>query len=207
MARAGRAAVGRHDPPGLDVRAAADAVDPDRPRLVVLGGRPGERRPSTNPVPRRRTAYFLAAMGALAMALMSGIDRYDTTLFSIHMVQHILLILVSAPLLALAAPVTLPAAGEFADTRRRWILPVLHSTDRPGPDPPDRRARILFAAVMWVSHFSPLFDAGPRGPLDPRPGARPVPDGRAAVLVARRRARPGAVRMGHPGRLTQSSCR
>ena len=34
-------------------------------------------------------------------------SRYDTTLFSVHMVQHVLLMLVAAPLLALAAPITL----------------------------------------------------------------------------------------------------
>ena len=46
-------------------------------------------------------------MLALAFALISGIERYDTTLFSVHMVQHILLMLVAAPLIALAAPITL----------------------------------------------------------------------------------------------------
>ncbi len=118
----------------------------------------------SNPVPGRRTAYFLAAMGALALALLSGIDRYDTTLFSIHMVQHILLILVSAPLLALAAPVTLLLRVSSHHTRRRWVLPILHS----------RLVRVLthpivawlvLASVMWVSHFSPLFDAALEDPL------------------------------------------
>ena len=67
-----------------------------------------------NPVPRRRTVAFLAGMLALALALLSGIDRYDTTLFSVHMVQHVLLMLVAAPLLALAAPITLHPAGQCA---------------------------------------------------------------------------------------------
>ena len=75
-----------------------------------------------NPVPRRRTVAFLAGMLALAFALLSGIDRYDTTLFSIHMVQHVLLMLVAAPLLALAAPITL-------------ILRVSRARDAPTLDP------------------------------------------------------------------------
>ena len=54
-----------------------------------------------NPVPRRRTVAFLGGMTALAFALVSGIARYDTSLFSVHMVQHVLLMLVAAPLLAL----------------------------------------------------------------------------------------------------------
>ncbi len=66
-----------------------------------------DRAHPANPVPRRRTVAFLAGITALAFALLSGIGRYDTTLFSVHMVQHVLLMLVAAPLLALAAPITL----------------------------------------------------------------------------------------------------
>ena len=80
-----------------------------------------------NPVPRRRTAAFLAAMAALAFALISGIGRYDTSLFSVHMVQHVLLTLVAAPLLALSAPITLMLRLASPATRQRWILPILHS--------------------------------------------------------------------------------
>jgi putative copper resistance protein D len=111
-----------------------------------------------NPVPRRRTWAFVLGMTAIAFALLSGIEAYDTTLFSVHMVQHILLALVAAPLIALSAPITLMLRVSSPQTRRRWILPVLHS----------RVVRVLafpvvawiiFAGVMWVSHFSALFDA------------------------------------------------
>jgi putative membrane protein len=110
-----------------------------------------------NPVPRRRTVFFLGGLLTIAIALQSGIERYDTTLFSIHMVQHILLTLVAAPLIALGAPVTLLLRVATPAVRRRWILPVLHS----------RVLRILsfpvvawiaLAAVMWGTHFSGLFD-------------------------------------------------
>jgi putative copper resistance protein D len=103
-------------------------------------------------------------MAALALALLSGIDRYDTTLFSVHMVQHVLLTLVAAPLIALSGPITLLLRVAAPGTRRRLILPVLHA----------RVTRILsfpvvawviFAAVMWTSHFSPLFDAALEDPL------------------------------------------
>src|SRR5215204_2095824 len=43
-----------------------------------------------NPVPVRRSVAFAAGLTALAFALLSGIDRYDTILFSVHMVQHLL---------------------------------------------------------------------------------------------------------------------
>ena len=111
-----------------------------------------------NPVPRSRSVAFGLGMAAIAFALLSGIDRYDTTLFWVHMIQHILLLLVAAPLIALAAPVTLVLRLASPQTRREWILPVLHS----------RVVRVLghpvvawlmFATMMWVTHFSPLFDA------------------------------------------------
>jgi putative copper resistance protein D len=103
-------------------------------------------------------------MAAIAVALLSGIDRYDTVLFSVHMIQHLLLALVAAPLIAMAAPITLLLRVASPSTRRRWILPVLHG----------RAMRILalpvvawvvFAGVMWASHFSPLFDAALEDPL------------------------------------------
>ena len=117
-----------------------------------------------NPVPRIRTLAFAGAMLAMAFALLSGIERYDTTLFSIHMVQHLLLTMVAAPLIALAAPITLILRLAAPDTRRRVVLPVLHS----------RVVRFLafpvvawlaFAVVMWGTHFSPLFDAALENPL------------------------------------------
>jgi putative copper resistance protein D len=89
-------------------------------------GRVNSRHPGS-PVLRRRTAAFLLGLAALAFALISGIERYDTTLFSVHMVQHVLIVLVAAPLLALSAPVTLLLRVSSRETRRRWLLPILHS--------------------------------------------------------------------------------
>ncbi len=115
-------------------------------------------------VPVGRSVAFFGGLAAIAVALLSGIERYDTILFSVHMVQHLLLTLVAPPLLALAAPITLLLRVSSAETRRRWILPVLHS----------RLVRILsfpvvagvvFAAVMWATHFSPLFDLALEDPL------------------------------------------
>jgi len=118
----------------------------------------------TNPVPRRRTVAFLAGMLALAFALISGIERYDTSLFSVHMVQHVLLMLVAAPLLALAAPVTLVLRLSSAATRRRWLLPILHSrVVRFLANPVV--AWVMFAAMMWAVHFSPLFNASLENPF------------------------------------------
>ncbi len=115
-------------------------------------------------VPRRQVGAFVGGLLAIEIALQSGIDAYDTTLFSVHMVQHVLLTLVAAPLLALGAPITLLLRVANHEQRRRCILPVLHS----------RIVRVLghpvvawlvFAGVMWGTHFSPIFDESLENPL------------------------------------------
>jgi putative copper resistance protein D len=117
-----------------------------------------DRAHPTNPVPRFRIVCFLAGIATLEVALASGIERYDTTLFAVHMVQHMLLTLVAAPLLVLGAPITLLLRVSRPEVRRRWILPVLHSRVVRFLAHPVV-AWLLFTAVMWVSHLSPLFDA------------------------------------------------
>jgi putative copper resistance protein D len=115
-------------------------------------------------VPRRRIVAWLAGLIVIEIALQSPIEAYDTTLFSDHMVQHVLLTIVAAPLLALGAPITLLLRFSRPETRRRWILPVLHS----------RVTRvisfpvvtwILFAGYMWLAHFSPLYEWSLENPL------------------------------------------
>jgi putative copper resistance protein D len=117
-----------------------------------------------NPVPPVRSAAFLGGLVAIAVALMSGIERYDTVLFSAHMVQHILLTLVAPPLIALGAPITLLLRVARPETRRRWILPVLHSRVLRALSFPVV-AWVLFAGVMWATHFSPVFDQALEDPL------------------------------------------
>jgi len=115
------------------------------------------------PWPARRTAYFLSGIGALALALLSPIQAYDTVLFSVHVAQHMLLTMVAAPLLALGAPVTLALRVAKGRTRRRMVR-VLHS-------PPLRVighplvAWVLFTLSLYALYFSPLFDLSLRQPL------------------------------------------
>jgi putative copper resistance protein D len=111
-----------------------------------------------NPVPRDRPAFFLLGLAAIAIALQSGIERYDTTLFSLHMVQHVILIFLAAPAIVLSAPITLVLRVATPGMRRRWILPILGSRVVRVIGHP-LVAWVLFAAVMWGTHFSPLFDA------------------------------------------------
>jgi cytochrome c oxidase assembly factor CtaG len=111
----------------------------------------------------RRTALFLAGLGAIAVALESPVDAGAATRFSVHMVQHLLLTLVAAPLLVLARPVTLTLQVATPQARRRLWLPLLRS----------RPLAMLtfpplvwcgFALVMWATHFSPLYEAALANP-------------------------------------------
>ncbi len=138
--------------------------------LAILGAgyvwavRRVDRAHPDNPVPRARTVCWLLGLGAILVALQSPIERYDTTLFSVHMVQHILLTLVGPPLLVLGAPITLLLRVARPETRRRVILPILHSW-------PVRAITfpvvswLLFAFTMWGAHFSPLFERSLEEPL------------------------------------------
>jgi cytochrome c oxidase assembly factor CtaG len=123
-----------------------------------------DARHPANRVPRVRSLAFYGGLVAVAVALVSGIDRYETVLFSVHMVQHLLLTLVAAPLFALSAPITLLLRLSSPATRRRWILPVLHSRALRVVSFP-LVAWLIFAGVMWGSHFSPLFDRALEDPL------------------------------------------
>jgi putative copper resistance protein D len=120
-------------------------------------GQVNRAHPGT-PIPRWRSGAWYLGLGVLVVALASPIATYDTTLFTAHMIQHLLMTMVAAPLLVLAAPITLLLRLSSPTTRRRVILPVLHSW-------PVRIVSfpvvtwLLFAGIMWASHFSPLFDA------------------------------------------------
>ncbi len=131
--------------------------------VFLLAVRHVNRAHPDNPVPRRRLVYWFAGLGALILALQSPIERYDTTLFSIHMVQHLLLTMLVAPLLVLSAPITLLLRAVSSRARRRWILPVLHSQVVRIVSFP-AIAWIVFTGYMFFSHFSPLFNASLEDP-------------------------------------------
>jgi putative copper resistance protein D len=113
---------------------------------------------SQTPMPAWRSWAFVGGLLVLFVALQSPIDTFADDLFSVHMVQHILLGFVVAPLLVLAAPMTLLLRWARPGPRRRLLLPVLHSRAlRVLLAPP--LTWLLFAAVMWAVHFTTLFEA------------------------------------------------
>jgi putative membrane protein len=73
-----------------------------------------------------RTSSFLAGLLVLALALLSGIDRYADELLSAHVTQHLLLVLVAPALLLWGAPVRL--ALTAAPHRGRAVLGTVLSS-------------------------------------------------------------------------------
>ena len=123
---------------------------------VLLVARVGRLHPG-HPVPIGRSLAWFGGLATIAIALLSGIGRYDTTLFSIHMVQHLLLMMVAAPLLAFSAPITQLLRASTPGVRQRWLIPILHSRVVEALENPVV-AGGTFAVVVWGSHFSSLFE-------------------------------------------------
>lgn len=118
--------------------------------LVVM-----HRRGDRWPVPRS-FSFLLCGLGSIAIATMSALGTYDTVLFSIHMVQHMILMMVAPLFLALGAPVTL-ALRTLPTRPRGTLLAVLHS----------RFARVLtfapltlalFIATPFALYYSPFYE-------------------------------------------------
>jgi len=54
------------------------------------------------PVSKWRVVSFASALAVIGLALLSPIDAFAEELFSVHMAQHLLLVLVAAPLIAVS---------------------------------------------------------------------------------------------------------
>jgi len=126
-------------------------------------GRRVARAHPAHPPSRWRNAAFLGGLASIVVALTSPIDAYESSLFSVHMLQHLILELVAAPLLVLAAPATLALRASSPSLRRR-LLSVLHSRLVAVISFP-LLAWVVFAAVNWGWHFSSLYDQALGNPV------------------------------------------
>jgi len=125
--------------------------------LVRLWRRAGTGRG----VHRRRALAFAAGWLAAASALVSPLDALGNRLFSAHMVQHEVLMIVAAPLFVLGRPLgvwawAMPpawrrAAGGFFH-RPGWREPWLVVTA-------PLAAWMVHAVVLWLWHLPALFEA------------------------------------------------
>ena len=111
-----------------------------------------------------RVRYFAAAVAVLGLALLSPIATLSEESFSVHMAEHLLLLFGVAPLLAFSAPVTLALQAARSDVRRAVLLRALASRPVKALTHPVF-TWVLFAAAMYSSHFSGLYDAALRHSL------------------------------------------
>lgn len=113
-----------------------------------------------------RTQVFAFAAGwlTLVLALVSPLDTLGGRLFSAHMVQHELLMVVAAPLLVLGRPLAAWTWAFEADRRKRIGRAVqarwLASTWSALTDPVV--AWCVHASVLWLWHVPLLFSAALR---------------------------------------------
>jgi putative copper resistance protein D len=111
------------------------------------------------PVPR--TVSFLGGITCVLIALESGIEAYDDELLSVHMVQHLILLLLAPLLLLGGRPMilalrTLPSGG-----RRRLVRILARVRLIAGP----WQGLALYFAVAGITHLAWFYDATLTHPL------------------------------------------
>jgi putative copper resistance protein D len=99
---------------------------------------------------------FGSALAAAAVSLLGPIDTLADSSLSWHMVQHLALAFVVAPLLLLGAPIRLALAALPAAGASR-LSAALHSLPARAIANP-AVAWLQFAAVLYGAHFSPLYE-------------------------------------------------
>ncbi|MET7641432.1 cytochrome c oxidase assembly protein [Streptomyces sp. NPDC005438] len=112
--------------------------------------------------PWGRTCGFVVGVLTVALVMCTGLGDYGMVLFSVHMVQHMVVSMLSPILLLLGAPVTLalralPASAGSGRGPRELLVALLHSrylrvVTHPAFTIP------LFIASLYALYFTPLFD-------------------------------------------------
>ncbi|MEU1349143.1 cytochrome c oxidase assembly protein [Streptomyces sp. NPDC005786] len=112
--------------------------------------------------PVNRLVFFVIGVLTIALVMCTKLNDYGMVMFSVHMVQHMVISMLSPILLLLGAPVTLalralPVAARGSKGPRELLLMLLHS----------RYMKIithpvftipLFIASLYALYFTPLFD-------------------------------------------------
>jgi len=114
---------------------------------------------------RWRSACFYTALAVLVLALSSPLDALSEQLFWAHMIQHVLLLLVAAPLIVISAPWIRLWRCLPLDTRRWLARGLSHGRrtaplraiaaflGRPAP------SFVAFSIVLLGWHIPAMFDA------------------------------------------------
>jgi putative membrane protein len=114
-----------------------------------------------------QAAAFGAGLLAVAAALVSPVDAAADHLLSVHMAQHLLLVVVAAPLLIMGSPVlamsrVLPEGWRRATRqwgRRGFIRVARRTISNPAG------SLFLATAVLWAWHVPSLYEAAVQNPI------------------------------------------
>jgi putative membrane protein len=128
---------------------------------VILYDRGARHLAATAPArapSRTQKACLVGGIAVILVALLSPLDDLALQLQWAHMVQHVLLLMVAAPLIVLSRPWV--TALEGFGPRMRWLL------NAPQRVVASRRRQLLtaigsvtvFVGVMWVWHVPALYD-------------------------------------------------
>jgi putative membrane protein len=110
---------------------------------------------------RRRSASFLGGLVIAAIALASPLDALGETIFAGHMVQHLVLMLVAAPLLAYGAP-SVPMTRALPDRVRHALGRIQRRNIGRTLGRAARRPFVALAAhalLLWLWHLPALYEA------------------------------------------------
>lgn len=113
--------------------------------------------------PVSRSVFFVVGVLSVALVTCTKLNDYGMVMFSVHMVQHMVISMLSPILLLLGAPVTLAlralpvASRRGSKGPRELLLALLHShymriVTHPVFTIP------LFIASLYALYFTPLFD-------------------------------------------------
>lgn len=94
--------------------------------LHLVGRRRLKLRGGAQIIAPWRSAAYLGGLVTLWIALMSPIDVLSAQLFSMHMIQHLLLVMIAPPLLLIADPMPIMLWGLPAVLRKEvghWLRP------------------------------------------------------------------------------------
>ncbi|HVA21886.1 MAG TPA: cytochrome c oxidase assembly protein [Candidatus Micrarchaeia archaeon] len=120
---------------------------------------------------RWRAAAFVSGVALVVVALESPLDHFATTLFFIHMTQHLVLLVAAPPLIVAGSPWLPMWRGLPLRLRRAIAPPAAHLL---GARPVERLGRflrhpvtdlVLFATVIWFWHVPGPYDLTIQSPL------------------------------------------
>ncbi|HCA87335.1 MAG TPA: hypothetical protein DEQ61_18780 [Streptomyces sp.] len=112
--------------------------------------------------PVGRTVSWVIGVLTVALVMCTRLNDYGMVMFSVHMVQHMVISMVSPVLLLLGAPVTLtlralPSAGRGRTGPRELLVALLHSRLLRTVSHPVFTIP-LFIASLYALYFTPIFD-------------------------------------------------